>query len=116
MTSTDINDTSTELINYNPPELETLRLDVLPGKIVVLTINRPEQRNALTRTMLAEAMRAVGDAEDDDVDAAAQDVVQEAFLRALKYFDTFRGAEGASARAWSSVRPSAYARRLEIDL
>ena len=30
-------------------------------------------------------------------DAAAQDVVQEAFLRALKYFDRYRGGD---ARAW----------------
>jgi enoyl-CoA hydratase/carnithine racemase len=54
MTSTDINDTSTELINYNPPELETLRLDVLPGKIVVLTINRPERMNSQTVQMFTE--------------------------------------------------------------
>ena len=54
MTSTDINDTSTELINYNPPELETLRLDVLPGKIVVLTINRPERMNSHTVQMFTE--------------------------------------------------------------
>ena len=30
----------------------------------------------------------------------AEDVVQEACLRALKYFDSFRGDEGTSARAW----------------
>ena len=54
MTSTDINDTSTELLNYTPPELETLRLDVLPGKIVVLTINRPERMNSQTVRMFTE--------------------------------------------------------------
>src|SRR5206468_10167580 len=30
----------------------------------------------------------------------AEDVVQDACLRALKYFDGFRGEEGTSARAW----------------
>jgi len=40
----------------------------------------------------------------------AQDVVQEAYLRALKYFDGFRGDEGAKARAWllAIVRNAAY--------
>ena len=30
----------------------------------------------------------------------AQDVVQDAYLRALKYFDGFRGSEGGDGRAW----------------
>ncbi len=30
----------------------------------------------------------------------AEDVVQDACLRALKHFETFRGEEGTSARAW----------------
>jgi RNA polymerase sigma-70 factor (ECF subfamily) len=40
----------------------------------------------------------------------AEDVVQDACLRALKYFDTFRGAEGTSARSWllAIVRNTAY--------
>jgi RNA polymerase sigma-70 factor (ECF subfamily) len=40
----------------------------------------------------------------------AEDVVQDASLRALKYFDGFRGEEGASARAWllAIVRNTAY--------
>jgi RNA polymerase sigma-70 factor (ECF subfamily) len=40
---------------------------------------------------------------------AAEDVVQDACLRALKYFDGFRGEEGTSARAWllAIVRNSA---------
>ncbi len=40
----------------------------------------------------------------------AADVVQDACLRALKYFDRFRGEEGASARAWllAIVRNTAY--------
>ena len=40
----------------------------------------------------------------------AEDVVQDACLRALKYFDGFRGEEGTSARAWllAIVRNTAY--------
>ena len=43
----------------------------------------------------------------------AEDVVQDACLRALKYFDGFRGGEGASARAWllAIVRNTAYTSR-----
>jgi RNA polymerase sigma-70 factor, ECF subfamily len=43
----------------------------------------------------------------------AEDVVQDACLRALKYFDGFRGEEGTSARAWllAIVRHAAYTRR-----
>jgi RNA polymerase sigma-70 factor (ECF subfamily) len=45
-------------------------------------------------------------------DADAQDVVQDAALRALKYFDGFRGTDGASARAWflAIVRNTVYTR------
>ncbi len=40
----------------------------------------------------------------------AEDVVQDACLRALKHFETFRGEEGTSARAWllTIVRNTAY--------
>jgi len=40
----------------------------------------------------------------------AEDVVQDACLRALKYFDSFRGEGGTSARAWllAIVRNTAY--------
>lgn len=43
----------------------------------------------------------------------AEDVVQDACLRALKYFDSFHGEEGTSARAWllAIVRNTAYSRR-----
>jgi RNA polymerase sigma-70 factor (ECF subfamily) len=43
----------------------------------------------------------------------AEDVVQDACLRALKYFAGFRGEEGTSARAWllAIVRHTAYTRR-----
>jgi RNA polymerase sigma-70 factor (ECF subfamily) len=53
----------------------------------------------------------------DDHDA--QDVVQDAYLRALKYFDGFRGAAGADGRAWllAIVRNTAYTwrRRHRVD-
>jgi RNA polymerase sigma-70 factor (ECF subfamily) len=56
----------------------------------------------------------------------AEDVVQDACLRALKYFDSFRGDEGTSARAWlltivrntafsSGRRQSPVAAALEFD-
>jgi RNA polymerase sigma-70 factor (ECF subfamily) len=40
----------------------------------------------------------------------AEDVAQDAFLRALRYFDGYRGEEGKSARAWllAIVRNTAY--------
>jgi RNA polymerase sigma-70 factor (ECF subfamily) len=40
----------------------------------------------------------------------AEDIVQDACLRALKYFESFRGEEGTSARAWllAIVRNTAY--------
>src|SRR6266576_2009261 len=43
----------------------------------------------------------------------AEDVVQDACVRALKYFDTFRGEHGTSARAWllTIVRNTAYSWR-----
>jgi RNA polymerase sigma factor (sigma-70 family) len=43
----------------------------------------------------------------------AEDIVQDAFLRALKYFDRFRGEEETSARAWllAIVRNTAYSWR-----
>jgi RNA polymerase sigma-70 factor, ECF subfamily len=43
----------------------------------------------------------------------AEDVVQDACLRAFKYFDRFRGEEGTSARAWllTIVRNTAYTSR-----
>ena len=46
-------------------------------------------------------------------DADAQDAVQDAALRALKYFDGFHGTDGASARAWflAIVRNTVYTRQ-----
>jgi RNA polymerase sigma-70 factor (ECF subfamily) len=43
----------------------------------------------------------------------ARDVVQDAYLRALKYFGGFRGAEAADGRPWllAIVRNAAYSRR-----
>jgi len=46
-------------------------------------------------------------------DSDAEDVVQDACLRALKYFAGFRGGEGTSARAWllAIVRNTAFSVR-----
>jgi RNA polymerase sigma-70 factor (ECF subfamily) len=49
----------------------------------------------------------------------AEDVVQEAYLRALKYFDGFRGGEGSDGRGWllTIVRNTAYtwSRRRRVE-
>jgi enoyl-CoA hydratase/carnithine racemase len=44
----------TELQNYVAPELETLTIEVLPGPVVVLTINRPDRMNSMTIRMFEE--------------------------------------------------------------
>jgi RNA polymerase sigma-70 factor, ECF subfamily len=46
-------------------------------------------------------------------EADAQDIVQDAYLRALRYFGGFRGAEAGEGRAWllAIVRNTAYTRR-----
>ena len=61
-----------------PNELERFEAIVLPHLDAAYTLARYLTRN-----------------EHD-----AQDVVQDAYLRALKYFGGFRGAERADARAW----------------
>ncbi|HVH66845.1 MAG TPA: sigma-70 family RNA polymerase sigma factor [Gemmatimonadales bacterium] len=71
-----------------PNELERFERMVLPHLDSAYTVAR-----YLTR-------------DDDD----AQDVVQDAYLRALKYFSGFRGDDAGSARAWllAIVRNTAY--------
>jgi RNA polymerase sigma-70 factor (ECF subfamily) len=46
-------------------------------------------------------------------DQDAEDIVQDAYLRALKHFDGFRGEAGTGARAWllAIVRNTAYSSR-----
>uniref|UniRef100_UPI003F6575C8 enoyl-CoA hydratase/isomerase family protein n=1 Tax=Rhodococcus opacus TaxID=37919 RepID=UPI003F6575C8 len=46
-------DTST-LANYVPPELETLRIEIHPGRIAVLVIDRPNRMNSQTVKMFEE--------------------------------------------------------------
>ena len=71
-----------------PSELERFEAIVLPHLDAAYTLARYLTRN------------------DDD----AQDVVQDAYLRALKYFGGFRGEDSAAARAWvlTIVRNTAY--------
>ncbi|MDH6679185.1 enoyl-CoA hydratase/carnithine racemase [Rhodococcus sp. LBL1] len=42
------------LTDYTPPQLETLTLEVLEGRIAVLTINRPGRMNSMTVRMFEE--------------------------------------------------------------
>lgn len=42
------------LENYRPPDLDTLTIDVLPGDVAVLTINRPDRMNSMTVKMFEE--------------------------------------------------------------
>ncbi len=52
------------LANYTDPGLETLTIEVLPGRIVVLSINRPDRMNSNTVRMFTEfglAARALRD-------------------------------------------------------
>jgi RNA polymerase sigma-70 factor, ECF subfamily len=71
-----------------PSELERFEAVVLPHLDAAYTLARYLMQN----------------------DHDAQDVVQDACLRALKYFRGFRGAEAAEARAWvlAIVRNTAY--------
>lgn len=71
-----------------PTELERFEAVVLPHLDAAYTLARYLMR--------------------DDHDA--QDVVQDAYLRALKYFGGFRGAESGEGRAWllAIVRNTAY--------
>lgn len=45
---------SAVLANFEPPQLDTLKLDVHPGRIAVLTVNRPDRMNSQTPRMFAE--------------------------------------------------------------
>jgi RNA polymerase sigma factor (sigma-70 family) len=61
-----------------PRELERFEAEVLPHLSAAYRLARYLTRN----------------------DADAEDVVQEAYLRALKYFGGFRGATASASRAW----------------
>ncbi len=72
-------------------ELERFEVVVLPHLSAAYTLARYLTRN----------------------DHDAEDIVQDAYLRALKYFSGFRGEAGTSARAWllAIVRNTAYSSR-----
>jgi RNA polymerase sigma-70 factor (ECF subfamily) len=80
-----------------PPELERFEAVVLPHLSAAYRLARYLTRN----------------------DADAEDVVQEAFLRALKYFGGFRGEGASQSRAWllTIVRNTTHTwqRRLHTD-
>ncbi|RZL78503.1 MAG: enoyl-CoA hydratase/isomerase family protein [Rhodococcus sp. (in: high G+C Gram-positive bacteria)] len=54
MTQTETRENTAVLSNYAPPQLETLALEVLEGKIAVLTIDRPDRMNSMTVKMFEE--------------------------------------------------------------
>lgn len=54
MSDTTTPDAGETLANYDPPQLETLTIDVLPRKIAVMTINRPDRMNSNTVRMFTE--------------------------------------------------------------
>lgn len=54
MTETLPKEATAVLRNFNPPALETLKLEVLDGDIVVMTINRPDRMNSQTVKMFEE--------------------------------------------------------------
>lgn len=57
------------LSNYEPPRLETLALEVLEGKIAVLTINRPDRMNSMVVKMFEEFNTAAYALRDTDARA-----------------------------------------------
>ncbi|MBH0118757.1 enoyl-CoA hydratase/isomerase family protein [Rhodococcus sp. CX] len=57
------------LSNYEPPRLETLTLEVLEGKIAVLTINRPDRMNSMVVKMFEEFNTAAYALRDTDARA-----------------------------------------------
>ncbi|MCZ4589226.1 enoyl-CoA hydratase-related protein [Rhodococcus opacus] len=54
MTQTEVRENTAVLSNYEPPQLDTLTLEVLEGRIVVLTINRPDRMNSMVVKMFEE--------------------------------------------------------------
>ncbi len=54
MTQTEVRENTAVLSDYEPPQLDTLTLEVLDGKIAVLTINRPDRMNSMTVKMFEE--------------------------------------------------------------
>ncbi|MCU1643036.1 MAG: enoyl-CoA hydratase [Nocardia sp.] len=61
--------TDVTLTNYDPPALTTLRLDIHPGRVAVLTVNRPERMNSQTVTMFEEFGTAAYALRDTDARA-----------------------------------------------
>ncbi len=57
------------LRDFDPPELETLKLEVLDAGIVVLTINRPDRMNSQTVKMFEEFKTVVYALRDTDARA-----------------------------------------------
>ncbi len=69
MTQMDTRENTSVLSNYEPPRLETLTLEVLEGKIAVLTINRPDRMNSMVVKMFEEFNTAAYALRDTDARA-----------------------------------------------
>ncbi len=69
MTQMDTRKNTAVLDNYEPPPLETLTLEVLEGKIAVLTINRPDRMNSMVVKMFEEFNTAAYALRDTDARA-----------------------------------------------
>lgn len=66
---TQMQENTAVLTNYTPPQLETLTLEVLDGRIAVLTINRPDRMNSMTVRMFEEFNTAAFALRDTDARA-----------------------------------------------
>ncbi|AUM19804.1 MULTISPECIES: enoyl-CoA hydratase/isomerase family protein [Rhodococcus] len=69
MTQMDTRENRSVLSNYEPPRLDTLTLEVLEGKIAVLTINRPDRMNSMVVKMFEEFNTAAYALRDTDARA-----------------------------------------------
>ncbi|MGW0025364.1 enoyl-CoA hydratase/isomerase family protein [Rhodococcus sp. NPDC003383] len=69
MTQMDTRENTSVLSNYEPPRLDTLTLEVLEGKIAVLTINRPDRMNSMVVKMFEEFNTAAYALRDTDARA-----------------------------------------------
>ncbi|MFC9553423.1 enoyl-CoA hydratase/isomerase family protein [Rhodococcus sp. NPDC056960] len=69
MTQTETRENTAVLSNYTPPQLETLTLEVIEGKIAVLTIDRPDRMNSMTVKMFEEFNTAAYALRDTDARA-----------------------------------------------
>src|SRR2546427_12682916 len=100
------------------PSYTTIKIDT-DGTLMVITLNRPEKRNAISPTMIAEMLAALKDVESRSERVAIITGAGKAFcagmdLDALKSLATqspeqkladARGTAGFCSRLWSCPKP-----------